>query len=264
MSVPDDKKTRLSGLSQDVIAVPKRVDPAARPREESPVAPPRQAAPPPPSPPPTMPPPPRAAAPGTSRAAAPAATTPSPIVWVFGTVAVIALALAITGRQSGPDAAAEADNAALRQSVEQLTAELKASSERVAALEARLAGADADARGAGAAEQGSLLKLGVSVRDVRLGLERLSNEVDQLAGDVKAMKASVASAERNAGGALTQVNQMSARLTSLADQVAAQGKPAPDNRGTAEVESQVKALSQRTDKIASDIRQLYRLLEGGR
>ena len=66
------------------------------------------------------------------------------------------------------------------------------------------------------------------------------------------------------GGALTQVNQMSARLTSLADQVAAQGKPAPDNRGTAEVESQVKALSQRTDKIASDIRQLYRLLEGGR
>lgn len=275
MAVSDDKKNRLSFLSQDVIAISRAGD--AEPPTVAPA--PERAAPPPPSMPsgqdmfsspanlaeerhPALPSSPLAQQP----------TGNGPLVWVFGTVAVIALALAVIGR--GGDAAPSTERAVDLQAMDKLAAELRASNERVAALEAKLSGAAADAAttdaaAAGPQAQGAMIQMGVAIRSMRDDVDKLSNQVGKLSAQVGEVQASTAAAggNREIKVALAKAEQSAARAVTLAEQAvaAAQRAPAPAPAPVAPKggvdEAQLKALAQKTDKIANDVRQLYRLLE---
>lgn len=258
MAVDDSKKSRLSSLSQDVIAVPKRVEPQSRAREESPapkapVQPQQQA--------PYVAPPSQPAQPARRvPAAEPVSQAPSPLLWIFATVSVIALLVALSGRFDGQ--AAGQEGAASTQAIERLTAELTASNQRVAALEERLAAADADAQGSGPQAQASVLQLGVAVRGMRNDLDRYTNELDKVTVQVAELRKAVAASGKDAGVKPEQLAALSARVSSLADQVTAVSRAPKTPAGSTEADAQLRLLSQKTDKMANDIRQLYRLLEG--
>lgn len=278
MAVSDDKKNRLSSLSQDVIAISRAGD--AEPPTVAPA--PERAAPPPPSMPSGQDMFSSPANPAVDRRPATPAPQPvvrqpagnGPLVWVFGTVAVIALALAVIGR--GGDAGPSVELAANAEVMDKLAAELRASNERVAALEAKLSGAAADAAttdaaAAGPQAQGAMIQMGVAIRSLRDDVDKLSNQVGKLSAQVGEVQASTAAAggNREIKVALAKAEQSAARAVTLAEQAVAAAQrapapapaPAPVAPKSGVDEAQVKALAQKTDKMANDIRQLYRLLE---
>lgn len=256
-SQDDKKQNRLSSLSQDVIAVPKKEPPSQsrpEPKPESRAVP--------------------AAqdvfrvqgnAPAAKAAPAPLAAGRTegkgvpPSVIVLG----VLVALALLGSVQ-----LFSTTGSLREAVDQggqatgkLEAQLRAADERIAKLEARLGAADEDTQKMGSGSQASLLQVSASLRGVRDDVENLQQELARLSAQVNEVRPLAGAAQKDARAALGQVDQLSARLGQVSDQAAAAAKGAKPADG-ADVQAQLKAVNQKTDKLAGDIRQLYRVLEG--
>jgi hypothetical protein len=255
---PDDKKNRLSGLSQDVIAVGSRTSkapavapsPTAARQTEAPAdtrpTPPQRAA--------GVPP---AAAPG--QAGAPAGKGLAVAVGVLG---VLVVGLVIAGMQlfSSSGSLREAVEAG-RVSDQQLQDKLVAAQERIAKLEAQLGAADEDARSMGSASQASLLQVSAMSREMRKEIERLSaaiNELDQEVGDLRRL---AEGNRKDAQNALVLAEKVNARIGAVNDQILAAGRKPAAASVPPEVQEQLKVLGDRTEKLTGDVRQLYRLVE---
>lgn len=253
MSPSDDKQNRLSTLSQDVIAVTKKPGatgtvPAVKPQGRSipaaqdvfnvsSVPPVTQSVP-------------ATARPPVSDTMSMEMPRPTPaVVWVAVLLALVSVAVALyaahiaTGK-SAPVAVADPQ-------VAKLEAELRLANDRVQKLEEKLQGAAADSKqleGAGTAA--GLLQINATLRSLR-------NDIDQLVNDQARLTAQVAAAVKESKAANTQAEQALARVGS----VESAPKAAPAPAVSSETQAQLKALSQKTDKMANDIRQLYRVLE---
>lgn len=262
MSPPDDKQNRLSTLTQDVIAVPKKPAPSSsRPAERERIAerehvqekravPPTQDVFRVPAPPPSVPMP-------SARGAAPVPAAGGAI-WAVGAIAVVAVAVAVYAlQQAAPAPVADPQIAVL-------AAELKLANERVQKLEAKLGAAAADAQNISPASQAGLLQISAGLRELRNDLDKVSNEQGRLASQLGEIRGLAGGASKDAKIALSQVDQVGARLATVTEQVGS----APRVTGSAgtvasgDVAAQLKGLNQKTDKMAADIRQLYRLSAG--
>lgn len=263
MSPPDDKQNRLSTLTQDVIAVPKK--PAAsssrsaeRERiaerehvQEKRAVPPTQDVFRVPAPPPSVPMP-------SARGAVPQAAAAGGAIWAVGAIALVAIAVAVYAlQQAAPAPVADPQIAVL-------AAELKLANERVQKLEAKLGAAAADAQNISPGSQAGLLQISAGLRELRNDLDKVSNEQGRLASQVGEIRGLAGGASKDAKIALSQVDQVGARLATVTEQVGS----APRVTGSAgtvasgDVAAQLKGLNQKTDKMAADIRQLYRLSAG--
>jgi hypothetical protein len=314
MAVSDDKQNRLSTLSQDVIAVPKKPaapsrapEPrAAEPRatektraldprqgtserkaipasqdvfrvnagaEEQDVFVTQRSAPQPPpayTPPPAYSPPPVQAQPAympprqprAARMSPAESTGPTAMTLVTAGIAALALLVAIYGATRGTEANA-ADPAAL----EKLTAELRAANERVEKLEMALSAASADAQKMSSPNQGNVLQISAGMRELRNDVDGVANDVAKLSAEIGEIRSVAGAASGQAKVTASQVEQIATRVSTLGQQVASapRGGAAPATAAApanAETQAQVKALSARTEKMANDIRQLYRLVGG--
>lgn len=262
-----DKQSRLSTLSQDVIAVPRQ--PASPAHAEKP---PRQEAPErtaerserkampssqdvfkvsSPEPPaiPTAAPPRSARRPAARGADSllkeriPAAT------WVAAGLAGLALLLAGYAVLSGGAAAAPAAQN------EQFEVKLKAAAERIAKLEEQLSAASADAEKLDAPGRINTLQLSAGIRSLRNDLDMVANEVASITVQVGEIRTLAAGGAKDAKLALAQIEQVGARVATLNEQLA--GAPRTGTGG-GDAQAQMKSLAQKTDKMAADIRQLYR------
>lgn len=294
MAVSDDKQNRLSTLSQDVIAVPKK--PAASPAPRQPdsprtperkavppsqdvfrsmpfeqdvfAAPPVQTPPPAPRPQPAQPQPPSpsvaVSVPAQARVrpqpAASQGPTVSPMAMVTAAVAVVALLVAIYGATRSNDTGG-ADALA----VEKLTQELLAANERVAKLEQALSAASTSAQAATTPGQGNVLQISAGMRELRDDVDGVANELAKLATQIAEVRTLAGSGVGQSKLAASQVEQLASRVATLNEQVA----NAPRGGGnaaaapvSAETQAQIKALTARTEKMGNDIRQLYRLVGG--
>lgn len=332
MAVSDDKQNRLSTLSQDVIAVPKKPAAPTRTQEspripdpqrtaaqkaippsqdvfrvqqpagqdifqtaQVPAQPPPAYAPPPqppayaPPPPAYAPPPQGYAPPGygqpppgyappgygqpppayappqppprpTVRQAPPPAgqSAPmSPMAMVTAVVAVLALGVGLYSatRDTG---ASGADTVAM----EQLAQELKKANERVAKLELALSAAASDS--ATSPNQANVLQISAGMRELRDDIDGVANDVAKLTAEIGEVRSLAGSASGQAKVVSSQVDQVAARLSTLNEQITNLPKGGGGGGGapSAETQAQIKALSARTEKMATDIRQLYRLVGG--
>lgn len=331
MAVSDDKQNRLSTLSQDVIAVPKKPAAPTRTQEsprvpdpqrtaaqkaippsqdvfrvqqpagqdifqtaQVPAQPPPAYAPPPPAyapPPPAYAPPPQGYAPPpgygqpppgyappgygqpppayappqppprpTVRPAPPPAAPSAPMSamsMVTAVVAVLALGVGLYSatRDAGP---AAADPAAM----EKLAQELKQANERVAKLELALSAAASDS--ATSPNQANVLQISAGMRELRDDIDGVANDVAKLNAEIGEVRSLAGSANGQAKVVASQVDQVAARLSTLNEQIAnlPKGGGAAGAAPSAETQAQIKALSARTEKMATDIRQLYRLVGG--
>ncbi len=267
---PNDKQSRLSTLSQDVIAVPRQPAPPAHaerhPRQEAPERPaerterkempPSQdvfkvSAPEPPALPAARPrpakrPPVRVAG-SLLKERIPAAT------WVAAGVAGLALLVAGYAALSGGAADAAAAHAA---QIAQFEVELKAATERIAGLEEQLSAASADADKLGAPGRINALQLSAGIRSLRNDLDMVSNEVAGIAVQIGEIRTLAAGGSKDAKLALAQIEQVGARVATISEQLA--GAPRAGKGGGGDAQAQWKSLAQKTDKMAADIRQLYR------
>ena len=261
MSPPDDKQNRLSTLTQDVIAVPKKPASSSRPADRERIAereyvqekravPPTQDVFRVPAPPPSVPMP--------SARGVPPAPAAGGAVWAVGAIAVVAIAVAVYAlQQAAPAPVADPQIAVL-------AAELKLANERVQKLEAKLGAAAADAQNISPASQAGLLQISAGLRELRNDLDKVSNEQGRLASQLGEIRGLAGGASKDAKIALSQVDQVGARLATVTEQVGS----APRVTGSAgapasgDVAAQLKGLNQKTDKMAADIRQLYRLSAG--
>lgn len=284
MVAPDDKQNRLSTLSQDVIAVPKKPpakpaapEPAAKRAPERPAERPVEK--------PVEKPPERVErkeipasqdvfkvntqsqpalsmpTPASPRAARPAARPPGaelpPVTLAIGAAAGLALLLAayavFAGGGGGSSAASD-------EKVAKLEVELKAANERVAKLEAKLSAASTDAQKLGAPGQGNVLVLSAGIRDLRDDLDMVSNEVAAVSTQVGELRTLAGGSSKDAKMALAQIEQVGARVATLNQQIAGmpRGGGGGGGGGGGDAQAQLKALAQKTDKMAADIRQLYR------
>lgn len=304
MAVSDDKQNRLSTLSQDVIAVPKKPAasaraperPAERAQERTQTERAQQDVPRPPerkpipatqdvfkvssptdfpdtreSPsaaaytaPHTAPPPPPVRAPARQRVA-PAAAAPaglSPVSLATAVVAVLALLVAVYGvtRDAGGIAAVDAPG------LEQMAQELKAANDRVAKLEMALSAAASDTQSLNSPGQANVLQISAGMRSLRNDVDGVSNELARLTSELGEVRTLAGAGNGQAKIAMSQVEQLASRLATLNAQVAnaprATGGAAAAAPANADTQAQLKALSARTEKMAADIRQLYRLVGG--
>ncbi len=264
MAASDDKQNRLSTLSQDVIAVPKKAVPPPAPARapEPPVV--------------QRPPEPRREIPpaqdvfrvpsGYTQAqpALPpqvaAAPSPQPVpipLMAAGGVAVLALAVALWALVAGgavPTTPAEPEAA-------RLAGELAAANERLAKLEARLAAPAVEAPRAGSEPAVNVLQVTATLRDLRDDLDGLSNRLDALQTQVGEVRTLAGAGSKDAKMAMAQSDQVVARLATINQQLASLPKGATGGAASSaggDVQAQLKALTQKTDKLAADIRQLYR------
>lgn len=270
MAVSDDKQNRLSGLSQDVIAVTRKTPPDSRalPASRASV----QGA---------APPTPVAPRPPTNAKPVAASTTASPgaalrgAAWGAVMVSVAALLMATYAVRSAgglPAANGQAD------ALVRLDADLKAVTARMALLETAVRSPAADGGAEGGAEKGAAARsttnpqLSTALRIVRNDLDKLTAELAVLTtqGSVQnsELRALAGSASKDGKMALTRVDQLSAQLATFAEQVrgmqrsgAAGGGPVAASGDT---QAQLQILSRKTDMMAADIRQLYRQIESQR
>lgn len=266
MAVSDDKQNRLSGLSQDVIAVTRKTPPDSRalPASRASV---QGAAPPTPVA-PRLP---------TNAKPVAASTTASPgaalrgAAWGAVMVSVAALLMATYAVRSAgglPAANGQAD------ALVRLDADLKAVTARMALLEtaARSPAADGGAEKGAAARSTTNPQLSTALRIVRNDLDKLTAELAVLTtqGSVQnsELRALAGSASKDGKMALTRVDQLSAQLATFTEQVrgmqrsgAAGGGPVAASGDT---QAQLQILSRKTDMMAADIRQLYRQIESQR
>lgn len=254
MSPSDEKHNKLSTLSQDVIAVSRKQPAAEPPRTQErraipssqdvfhvPAAPAPQHAPawrPSPAP------------------AAPVASGASRAAWaaVVMAAAAIGIVLYLAGNIAGQPVAAGASLTADPQ-FGQLRAELQQANARVQKLEQQLGAADG-ARPL-AVDSANLLQVGAALREVQNRLDSLANEQEKLLAQLAAIRAQAAAAGKDGKEALARTDQLNVRVTALAN---TRGTAPAAATGTG-TEAQLKALSQKTDKLATDVRQLYRQLE---
>ncbi|MFZ5757757.1 MAG: hypothetical protein ACOY3X_12680 [Pseudomonadota bacterium] len=258
MSSSDDKQNRLSTLTQDVIAVskkqatpaaPSRGNERARVPEKEKL--PEQRVPPTqdvfrvPAPPPPVPVP-------SARPAARAAASAGP-VWAVAALALAAVVVAVFALLRTPAAPAADPQLAL------LAVELQAANARVQALEAKLGAAAEETRNMNPSSQAGLLQISAGLRDLRNDLDRLSNEQSKLAAQLGELRTLAGGASRDAKMALSQVDQVGARVATINEQVGSAPRAGAVAAASGDVAAQLKSLSQKTDKMAADIRQLYRL-----
>lgn len=260
MSPTDDKQNRLSTLSQDVIAVTKKPASSRAPEgtQERRAIPPSQdvfnvpvAEPPPPPPPRQQQPAPAYRPPSP---AAQASSSSSKTVWVALALATIAVGVALYAVRAtmANNAPAPADPQVAR-----LESELKLAKDRVQVLEDKLGAAAADTtKSTDSAGQVSLLQVNASLRQLRNDLDHLSNEQAKLSAQLGDVRGQASAAEKEAKAAQGQAAQASSRADAASRQA-----PAAPAAASADTQAQLKALGQKTDKMATDIRQLYRLLE---
>ncbi len=275
MSRSDDKHSKLSTLSQDVIAVGQR--PAATPlrTQERRGIPPAQD---------VFKVPAESDAPRSTAstrahvptpAAAPAAT--SPVTWIALTLAVVAVgvALYLASRPAvvqpvaapAPVVAPAATPVAATTTVPaaavtdpglaSLREELRKASERVQKLEQQMAAAPVTSASTAAPAAATTLQTSAALREMQNRLDAISNEQQKIAAQIADIRNQVATAGKDAKAAQLRGEQLATRVTALAD---SSPKAAPAG-GDAGAQAQLKALGQKTDKMATDIRQLYRLLE---
>lgn len=297
MAVSDDKQQRLSTLSQDVIAVPKKpAGPAsghAGERERGPdrvpepPAPERKSVPPTqdvfrvapsqdvfkvtPTPDAPVAPQPTSAGPVVPPVRAKPRVTPAPqpsrgaltpVQLGTAVVAVVALLLAVFSvtRDAGP--AAPADSV----EIAQLKQELTASNERVAKLEMALSAAASDAQKLGTPGQANVLQISAGMRQLRNDIDVVSNDLARISTEIGELRTLAGSGSGQSKLAMAQVEQLAARFATLKEQVASAPRAsAPAAAGgavSADIQAQLKTLSARTEKMGADIRQLYRLAGG--
>lgn len=262
-----DKQSRLSTLSQDVIAVPRQ--PAApahaeRPsRQEAPERPAERtdrkampssqdvfkvSSPEPPAIPTAVP---RSARRPAARGANSLLQERIPVAtWVAAGLAGLALLLAGYAVLSGGAATAHAAQNA------QFEVKLKAAAERIARLEEQLSAASADAEKLDAPGRINTLQLSAGIRSLRNDLDMVANEVASITVQVGEIRTLAAGGSKDAKLALAQIEQVGARVATLNEQLA--GAPRTGTGGGGDAQAQLKSLAQKTDKMAADIRQLYR------
>lgn len=265
MAASDDKHNRLSTLSQDVIAVPKKAAAQGAPASvpEPPVIqrPPERREIPPAQDVFRVPtgytqaqpalPPPVAAAPSSQ-------PLPVPLI-ATGGVAVVALAVAIWALAAG----GAVSTAPAGPEAARLAGELAAANERLARLEARLAAPApaVEAPRAGSEPAVNVLQVTAGLRDLRDDLDGLSNRLDALQAQVGEVRTLAGAGSKDAKMAMAQSEQVVARLATINQQLASLPKGATGGAASGaggDVQAQLKALTQKTDKLAADIRQLYR------
>ena len=143
--------------------------------------------------------------------------------------------------------------------------------ERLTALQAQVAMPDAalekslDAAGQEASKmdgdaQANVLQLTGRVRKVALDLSRLTAEFERQKKRVLENTARSERAEELAATQAGRVDTLSARVAAIPAQSSAPA-PAPGSATDAQARQQVQALQARVDKMANEIRSIYRLLE---
>ena len=249
--IPEDKTQRLASLNQDVFAVsPKPVSsakpqaappPRARPQNPQPAAVPSR--------PPMM-------------GAEPAPTTlPQSLL-----IGMMVLAVLVVGGIGGGVVLGfsllervsmlETESAALSTTLSRVD-------QRVAALEGQLAAAEQDTSNMGEEEQANILQFTSRLRKVALDVTRTNADLARLqkrlneVGTLAEQTSSVSS-------------EQASRIASLASQVAnlpLQSGAAPAQPASvtdAQAREQIQSLQTRLDRMANDIRSIYRLLEQSR
>ncbi len=271
MAVSDDKQNRLSGLSQDVIAVTRKTPPGSVPAPRSvrrtgehQASDHGSASTPAVSRLPT----------GSEKAVASTAALPGPAlrgaVWgaVIVSVAALLIATYAITLADGLPVAGGADTVA------RLDADLKAVTARMALLEAVSHASTADA-GAGTGENGAAARtnpqLSTALHAVRNDLDKLTAELAALTvqGSVKngELRVLAGSASKDGKMALARIDQLSAQLATFTEQVRGiqrSGGAGGGSVAAGDSQAQIQALSRKTDMMAADIRQLYRQLENRR
>jgi chromosome segregation ATPase len=173
----------------------------------------------------------------------------------IGAVAGLALLVALYAAFS---AGGGARPAATDEKVAKLEVELKAANERVAKLESRLSAASADAQKLGAPGQVNVLQLSAGIRDLRDSLDMVSNDVAAVTAQVGEVRTLAGGSSKDAKMALAQIEQVGARVATINQQLAGMPRSGGAAAAGGDVQAQLKSLAQKTDKMAADIRQLYR------
>jgi len=214
----------------------------------------------PPPQPPSYPPPARSPV-RTARPASPEQPAGSGMGTAGLVIGVLALLVAVYGAFiAGDSDAGGADTAA----IDKLTQELRAANERVAKLELALSAASSDAQKLNSPNQANVLQISAGMRELRDDVDGVANEVAKLTAQLGEIRSVAAAASGQAKLTQSQVEQVSAKVTALGSQVAnaPKGGGAAPAAPSAETQAAIKALAARTDKMANDIRQLYRLVGG--
>lgn len=265
MCPSDDKHSKLSTLSQDVIAVTKKPAAATPMRtQERRSIPAAQdvfnvpAEPPPPQRP--QPQPEAAYRPMPMPVVAVPAAAGSRMAWAAMAMAAIAIGLAlylagtVTANPAGTAAGADPQ-------IGQVREELAAATVRMQKLEQQLALAATASAKPGLAEGGNALQVSAALRDVQNRLDALANDQEKLAAQLAGIRAQAVAAGNDSKAALQRNEQLATRVTALAETTGKPGAQASTAAVSAEAQAQLKSLNQKTEKMATDIRQLYRLLE---
>lgn len=275
MAVSDDKQNRLSGLSQDVIAVVKKtseegaasaetVRAGANKKTDKPAqhshasatrssGQPRS----------------RSVLPSSRAVAEGAKTQPAVAsqraLWAAVLLSVVALLIALYVLWGGRPAVvgASVSSTGIAAAIARLDADLQVSTQRIALLEAAMG-----AMAAGVEEQrdtavrsGGSPELGMALRGVRLDIERLTKDVAAVTAQGKEATRVVEVASKDSRTALTQVDRLSAQLTTLSGQLQEIQRNNSAAAVSKETAVQLQSLTKKSDMMAADIRQLYRLLE---
>ncbi len=228
---PENKQKQLSSLNQDILAVkPRRNSEPSSSEKPTGGAPKRDSAPP---------------SGGGTRArgtdAAPAAASPS-----ARTPRAVLLALPVlfvlVGAVGFMQWQAQVHTAAVEQ-------QLGGLEQRLAGIEQQLAAADQEMEASDGNVQDNVLQLGSRVREMNRQLSRLTAQV----GNLRSAQEENAEAARQA---LETAQGQREEIRALAGQIDGAGQ-APEGIS----ESEFAALEQRVERISSDIRSLYRVLE---
>lgn len=249
--IPEHKTKRLMSLNQDVFAV-KPESPAAEQADEP--APRRRTE--------------RRAStsPATAQPARPvvgaqpsrdAAGSKKLLLLLLGVVAALVLVVAV-GAVAGFHMYERLT--ALQAQVAMPDADVQALQERIAALEKSLDAAGQEASKMDGDAQANVLQLTGRVRKVALDLSRLTAEFERQKKRVLENTARSERAEELAATQAGRVDTLSARVAAIPAQSSAPA-PAPGSATDAQARQQVQALQARVDKMANEIRSIYRLLE---
>jgi uncharacterized membrane protein len=131
---------------------------------------------------------------------------------------------------------------------------------RIAALEKSLDAAGQEASKMDGDAQANVLQLTGRVRKVALDLSRLTAELERQKKRVIETSARAERAEDMATEQAGRVDTLSARVAAIPTQTSAPA-PSPGSGTDAQARAQVQALQARVDKMANEIRSIYRLLE---
>ena len=251
--IPEHKTKRLMSLNQDVFAVkpdsapaepsePERRKPARQTAQKGPVPQPQPARP--------------VSAPVARGAEQRPGSRPL-LLALLGVVAVLVLVVA-AGAVAGFHLYERIG--ALQAQLEQPDDLMPALESRIAALEKSLDAAGKEADQMDGEAQSSMLQLTGRLRKVALDLSRVTAELERQKKRVIEASASAGRAEELAAEQAGRLDTLSARVSALPTQTAS-APAAPAATSDEQARAQVQALQGRVDKMANEIRSIYRLLE---